>query len=53
MPGWRGFLIVCRMLVAIAFPGAWIGTRLDNSVWFFVRGGRGQDLEPYPASLTL
>jgi len=38
---------LARMLVAILFPGTWLCTFLDNSVWYFVRGGRGDDLEPF------
>ena len=34
-------------MVALLFPGTWLCTFLDNSVWYFIRGGRGDNLEPF------
>jgi len=36
-----------RMLVAFIFPLVWLSTRRHNTVWYFVRGGRGENLEPF------
>lgn len=36
-----------RMMVALLLPGTWLCTFMDNSVWYFVRGGRGKNLEPF------
>eukprot|EP00826_Nyctotherus_ovalis_P030032 TRINITY_DN2383_c0_g6_i1.p2 TRINITY_DN2383_c0_g6~~TRINITY_DN2383_c0_g6_i1.p2 ORF type:complete len:158 (+),score=0.93 TRINITY_DN2383_c0_g6_i1:511-984(+) len=36
-----------RMMVAVLLPGTWLCTFMDNSVWYFVRGGRGSNLEPF------
>jgi hypothetical protein len=33
------------MLVALLFPFMGLRTYMDNTVWYFVRGGRGEDLE--------
>lgn len=33
------------MLIAIVFPLAYVCAYPINSVWYFVRGGRGNDLE--------
>ena len=38
---------LARMMVALLLPGTWLCTFIDNSVWYFVRGGRGKDLEPF------
>jgi len=35
------------MMVAIIFPGTWVCTCLENTVWYFVRGGRGSNLEQF------
>jgi hypothetical protein len=35
------------MMVALIFPGTWTCNLIDNSIWYFVRGGRGENLEPY------
>jgi len=34
-----------RMLLALVFPLTWLLTCSQNQVWFFVRGGRGENLE--------
>ena len=38
---------LARMMVAVLFPGTWLCTFMDNSVWYFIRGGRGSNLEPF------
>ena len=35
------------MMVAILFPGTWVCTCLENTVWYFVRGGRGNQLNSF------
>jgi len=34
-------------MVVVAFPLAYVCAYPLNSVWYFVRGGRGQDLVKY------
>ena len=36
-----------RMLVAIVFPLAYVLALPENSVWYFIRGGRGEKLEKF------
>jgi len=34
-------------MVAIIFPGTWLLIFMENTVWYFIRGGRGDNLEPF------
>ena len=39
--------ILGRMFVAYAFPHYWIWSKFNHAIWFFNRGGRGDNLEPF------
>eukprot|EP01015_Nassula_variabilis_P025770 TRINITY_DN5065_c0_g1_i4.p1 TRINITY_DN5065_c0_g1~~TRINITY_DN5065_c0_g1_i4.p1 ORF type:complete len:228 (+),score=47.57 TRINITY_DN5065_c0_g1_i4:2-685(+) len=39
--------MLSRWLVGIVFPFFYLGSRPNNACWFFKRGGRGQNLEPF------
>ena len=41
------YMIFLRMLVSLLFPCMGLSTYINNTVWYFVRGGRGDDLETY------
>ena len=39
--------ILGRIEVAYVFPYYWIWSLITKAVWFFKRGGRGSNLEPF------
>lgn len=41
------FAILSRMTVAIWFPHFWFWSHFNKGIWFFKRGGRGTNLEPF------
>ena len=40
-------MYLSRWAVAVAIPACYITSIFTNAVWFFKRGGRGNDLEPF------